>query len=119
MRTGRFYARGCSAKERLSLDEWSVGGATSGQTLDAAPEAVEIVIAVSSDPPGKKVKTVVVKDGTVISQSDQATPCRVVLKDTLPAGNRMSYYRASAKGGGLRLVSNPIFVRRPAVPPQR
>ena len=119
LRAGRAYSRLRTDDEHLSLDRFQVlssgvAPAEAGGTLALAPgDRPEVHAAIGSES-GRRVSVEVrlIRSGTVVQTLRAETP--VALRWTggpLPPESRL-YYRLEARGpAGLRLLSNPIFVR--------
>jgi len=101
----------------LALREFAAtaGGpsAISGETLRAAPGApLEVTVAVDAvEPRPADVRVTFVRNGSAIAAWSGSTPFRATHREVWDG--RPAVFRLEARGGGARLLSNPIFVRQP------
>ena len=116
LRHGRLYARHRSPQTALALTEFAARSdqskAVSGETLRPAVGAVldlaigvEAVGAAAAD-----LKVVLIKNGEIANAWTRGTPFTAVHRETWDG--RPAVFRLEARGGGGRLLSSPIFVRR-------
>jgi hypothetical protein len=124
IRNGNFYARQNYAGRSLTLDHWRVNGLASGQTGQATNGSVDISLRVSARLPGEaakpsvalakegeKAEVIIIRNGEVIKKIDLPLPLELSLRDSPPETG--VYYRAVISGKyPVRLVTNPIFIRR-------
>jgi len=117
LRAGRMYALQRGRDTGLALTEFvaAAGGATaiSGETLRAAPGApLEVTVAVDTvESRPADVRVTFVRNGSVIAAWSGSTPFRATHREAWDG--RPAVFRLEARGGGARLLSNPIFVRQP------
>ena len=117
LRAGRMYAlqRGRDTGLALGAFTVSAGGATaiSGETLRAAAGwPLEVTIAVeTTEPRPAEVRVSLVRSGTVVGAWTGPAPLRAAHREQWDG--RPAVFRLEARGGGARLLSNPIFVRQP------
>jgi len=115
LRAGRMYALQRGRDTGLALTEFvaAAGGASaiSGETLRAAPgAALELTAAVETvEPRAADVRVTLVRNGSVIAAWNGSTPFRATHREAWDG--RPVVFRLEARGGGARLLSNPIFVR--------
>lgn len=116
LKGGRMYALQHGSDAGLALAEFSVrDGATaavSGQTLRVR-EATPIEVSVGVETTAGSVRDVrvtLVRNGAVVGAWSGATPFRTVHRETFDGAP--AFFRLDVRGLG-RLLSNPIFVRRP------
>jgi hypothetical protein len=116
LRHGRLYARQRSAQTALALSEFVASSldarAMSGETLRPALGAVtsltigiDAVGAAAAD-----LKIMLLKNGEIAEAWTGGTPFRATYRETWDG--RPTVFRLEARGGGGRLLSSPIFVRR-------
>lgn len=124
IRKGYFYARQNYAGQSLALDQWQVDHWESGQTGQTTNGYVDISLRVSARLPGEaakpsvalakegeKAEVLIIRNGEVIKKADITLPLELNLRDS-PREARV-YYRAVVSGKyPVRLVTNPIFIRR-------
>jgi hypothetical protein len=117
LRQGRLYALHRTPQTALSLVEFGASSdaarAISGETLRPVPGAV-VSLAIALDAAGTAatdLKVVLVKDGAIVEAWTGATPFRAAYRETWDG--RPAVFRLEARGAGSRLLSSPIFVRRP------
>ncbi|MBI9085875.1 MAG: hypothetical protein JEZ11_19910 [Desulfobacterales bacterium] len=118
LKKGRYYAVRKSPPGRIVLDTFSVSTtktdatAIMGETLTAA--GVTVIRGRVSDPNGGKyrVRLRLIRGGEVFQEMEGDLPIAFDFHDTEPRQG-MTYYRLAASGGGRRILSNPIFVRKP------
>ena len=115
-RRGRMYALQRERDAGLVLAEFQVraGAATavSGETLRAV-EATPIEVSVAVETAGgsaRDVRVTLVRNGAAVEAWTGPTPFRTVYRERFDGGP--AFYRLDVRGSG-RLLSNPIFVRRP------
>ena len=112
IRRGRFYARRNSDNQSLTLEEWRVCGACSGERVRACEDAVPVSLAVSASMPGARLSVQVLRNGKAIRNETLAAPFRLDFFDDLP-GNEPVYYRALVFAEHpVKLATNPVFVDR-------
>jgi len=117
LRAGRMYALQRGRDTGLALREFAAtaGGpsAISGETLHATPGApLELTVAVDTgDSRPADVRVTFVRNGSVIAAWSGSTPFRATHREAWDG--RPAVFRLEARGGGARLLSNPIFVRQP------
>ena len=116
LKSGRMYAVQRERGAELVLAEFSAraGAATAvtGETL-RAEEATPIEISVAVEAtgrPSREARLTLVRNGAVVGAWTGPTPIRVVHRDTFDGAP--AFYRLDVRGPG-RLLSNPIFVKRP------
>jgi hypothetical protein len=115
LRAGRMYALQRGRETGLALTEFvaAAGGAAaiSGETLRAAPGTpLEVTVAVAAlEPRGADVRVTLVRNGSVIAAWSGSAPFRATHREAWDG--RPAVFRLEARGGGARLLSNPIFVR--------
>jgi len=116
LKSGRMYAVQREREAELVLAEFSAraGAATAvtGETL-RAEEATPIEISVAVEAtgrPSREARLTLVRNGAVVGAWTGPTPIRVVHRDTFDGAP--AFYRLDVRGSG-RLLSNPIFVKRP------
>lgn len=116
LRQGRLYARHRSQQTALALTEFTVASddarSISGETLRPALGAL-ITLSVGIDAVGAAatdLKVVLLKNGEIADAWTGGTPFRATYRETWDA--RPTVFRLEARGGGGRLLSSPIFVRR-------
>ena len=113
---GRAYALSAPTTEALHLCEFTMADgnscATLGDTLTTAAPAVNVRVNVHCE--GTLAKAAIVRNGEVLREGQDAC---FELGDELPAEPSVSYYRLDvADEEGNQIVSNPVFVKRPADP---
>ncbi len=116
LKRGRMYAvdqRGAGAG--LALAEFAVSAgaaAVSGETLRVPAGApIEVRVGVETlDGSARAVRVTLVKNGAVAGAWTGATPFRQVHREVFDGAP--AFYRLDVRGAG-RLLSNPVFVRRP------
>ena len=115
-RRGRMYALQRERDAGLVLTEFEVrsgaAAAVSGETLRAA-EAAPIEVSVAVETAGgatRDVRVTLVRNGVTVEAWSGPTPIRAVHRERFDGGP--AFYRLDVHGAG-RLLSNPIFVRRP------
>jgi len=117
LRAGRMYALQRGRDTGLALREFAAtaGGpsAISGETLRAAPGApLEVTVAVDAvEPRPADVRVTFVRNGSAIAAWSGSTPFHATHREVWDG--RPAVFRLEARGGGARLLSNPIFVRQP------
>jgi len=115
-RRGRMYALQRERDAGLVLTEFEVRSgavaAVSGETLRAAEGApIEVSVAVeAAGGPTRDVRVTLVRNGAAVDVWTGPTPIRTVRRERFDGGP--AFYRLDVRGAG-RLLSNPIFVRRP------
>jgi len=115
LRAGRMYALQRGRDTGLALVEFaaSAGGAAaiSGETLRAAPGGpLEVTVLVETiEPRAADVRVTLVRNGSVVAAWSGSTPFRSTYREAWDG--RPAVFRIEARGGGARLLSNPIFVR--------
>ena len=116
LRRGRMYALQRERDAGLALTEFEVrsgaAAAVSGETLHAA-EAAPIEVSVAVEAAGgatRDVRVTLVRNGVTVDAWTGPTPMRAVHRERFDGGP--AFYRLDVRGAG-RLLSNPIFVRRP------
>lgn len=119
IKQGRMYARLRSPKAGLALAEFAVAGpggtASIGETLrvsDGAPVEVRIgVDAVTGE--NQPLRVSLIRNGAVVGGWTAPTPFRIVHRETFDG--RPLYFRVDASGTSTanRLLTNPVFVKRP------
>ncbi|MBU4366624.1 MAG: hypothetical protein L6437_01765, partial [Kiritimatiellae bacterium] len=118
VRKGFFYARSNYRGQSLTLDQWQVNRWESGQTGHTTNGTVDISLRVSAKIPGEKAEVLIIRNGEVIKKADMTVPFELNFQDSLPRAARgpqetRVYYRAIVSGKyPVRLVINPIFIRR-------
>jgi hypothetical protein len=116
LKSGRMYAVQREREAELVLAEFSAraGAATAvtGETLRVgAATPIEVSIAVeATGHPSRDVRVTLVRNGAVVGAWTGPTPIRTVHRETFDGA--AAFYRLEVRGPG-RLLSNPIFVRRP------
>jgi hypothetical protein len=117
LRRGRLYARHRSQQTALALSEFVAASheasAVSGETLRLAP-GDRMTLAVAIDAVGSAaadLKVVLLKNGEVADAWTGGTPFRATYRETWDG--RPAAFRLEGRGGGGRLLSSPIFVKRP------
>lgn len=118
-RRGRMYAVQQERGAELVLAEFAVrtGGDTaeSGETLSAA-EGAPLEIVVNLEATGgasRDARVTLVRNGAVVAGWTGPTPLRTVHRETFDGAP--AFYRLDVRDPG-RLLTNPIFVRRPPAP---
>jgi hypothetical protein len=116
LRQGRLYARHRSQQTALALGEFAVSTgdirALSGQTARPSLGAL-MSLGVAIDAEGAAaadLKVVLLKNGEIAEAWTGGTPFRATYRETWDG--RPTVFRLEARGGGGRLLSSPIFVRR-------
>jgi hypothetical protein len=115
-RRGRMYALQRERDAGLALTEFEVragaGAAVSGETLRAAEATpLEVSVAVeAADGAAREVRVTLVRNGVAVEAWSGPTPVRAVHRERFDGSP--AFYRLDVRGAG-RLLSNPIFVRRP------
>ena len=86
--------------------------AVTGETLRVgAATPIEVSMAVeATGHPSRDVRVTLVRNGAVVGAWTGPTPIRTVHRETFDGA--AAFYRLEVRGLG-RLLSNPIFVRRP------
>ena len=118
LRAGRMYALQRTRDASLELTEFGVSGAgtsaVSGETARVAPGTpLELTIAVDSPGGGRQdLRVALVRNGVVLGGWLGSTPYRLVHREVFDGAPLV--FRLEVRGQGPRLVSNPIFVRRPS-----
>jgi len=116
MKRGRMYALFRGADPGLTLAQFAVtdgvGSAVSGDTLRTRAGApLEVRVSVdAADGSTRAVRVLLVRNGTLAGAWAAETPFRVVHREVYDGAP--AFYRLDVRGPG-RLLSNPIFVRRP------
>jgi len=116
MKRGRMYALLRGAEPGLALAEFAVsdgdGNAVSGETLTTREGApLEVRVGVDAvDGSARAVHVVLVRNGTLAGAWTATTPFRVVHREVYDGAP--AFYRLDVRGQG-RLLSNPIFMKRP------
>ncbi len=117
LRAGRMYALQRGRDTGLALTEFTAvaGGAAAiaGETLRPAPGApLEVAVSVDViEPRAADVRVTLVKNGAIAAAWSGSTPFRAAHRETWDG--RPAVFRLEARGGGSRVLSNPIFVRAP------
>lgn len=123
LKKGRYYAVLKPRRGRIVLETFSVSStqtdadAIMGETLTAG--GVPVIRGRVSDLNGEKyrVRVQLIRGGAVFREMDGALPLSFEFNDT-ERRQAMTYYRLAASGGAGRILSNPIFVREPSLPPR-
>jgi hypothetical protein len=116
MKRGRMYALLRGADPGLTLAEFAVtdgvGNAVSGDTLRVRAGApLEVRVSVDlEDGSTRPVRVALVRNGMLAGAWAATTPFHVVHREVYDGAP--AFYRLDVRGPG-RLLSNPIFVRRP------
>jgi hypothetical protein len=116
LRAGRMYAQQRGRDNGLAL-EFTVAAAgaaaISGETLRATPgQTLEVTVAIeATGPRPAEVRVTLVRSGSVIAAWSGAAPLRNIHRETWDG--KPAVFRLEARGGGARLLSNPIFVKAP------
>jgi hypothetical protein len=116
LRRGRMYAMQRERDAGLVLAEFEVrsgaAAALSGDTLRAAESApLEVSVVVeAADGASHDVRVTLVRNGITVEAWTGPTPVRAVHRERFDGSP--AFYRLDVRGAG-RLLSNPIFVKRP------
>ena len=116
LKRGRMYALQRTAKTGLALGEFAVSGgaaaAVSGETLRVpAGTPIEVRVAVQTlDGTARDVRVTLVRNGAVAGAWVGPAPFRQVHREVFDGAP--VFYRLDVRGPG-RLLSNPVFVKRP------
>lgn len=116
MKRGRMYALQRTAETGLALGEFVVsdggGAAVSGETLRVPAGApIEVRVGVQTlDGAARDVRVTLVRNGAVAGAWVGPTPFRQVHREVFDGAP--VFYRLDVRGSG-RLLSNPVFVKRP------
>jgi hypothetical protein len=116
LKRGRLYAVQREREAELVLVEFAArAGAVTAMTGDilrireAAPIEVSVTVDATGGP-APDVRVTLVRNGTVVGAWTGAAPIRAVHRDIYDGAP--TFYRLDVRGPG-RLLSNPIFVKRP------
>lgn len=116
VRKGLFYARYNHRGKSLTLDQWQVAGLESGQTGRISKDYVDVTLRVSASVSIAKtdiLNILIIRNGKVIKEVNLPVPFDLNFRDDLPQDQQALFYRAIVAGKyPLRLVTNPIFIRR-------
>ncbi|PYM44312.1 MAG: hypothetical protein DME12_00600 [Candidatus Rokuibacteriota bacterium] len=116
MKRGRMYALFRGADPALALAEFSVTdgvrNAVSGETLTTREGSLlEVRVGIDAvDGAARAVRVALLRNGTLAGAWTATTPFRVVQREVYDGGP--AFYRLDVRGPG-RLLSNPIFLKRP------
>lgn len=116
LRQGRLYARHRSARTALALTDFVLDSddtrAVAGETLRPALGALmSLGIAIEAEGAAAgDLKVVLLKNGEIADAWTGGTPFRATYRETWDG--RPTVFRLEVRGGGGRLLSSPIFVRR-------
>jgi hypothetical protein len=117
LRAGRMYALQRGRETGLALADFTAaaGGAAAiaGETLRPAPgAALEVRVSVEATEPGATdVRVTLVRNGSIAAAWSGSTPFHETYRETWDG--RPAVFRLEARGGGARLLGNPIFVKAP------
>ncbi len=117
MREGRAYSLRRMGEYVLVLERFAVNGAGPGDTAPAAPGAPpRIAVALAaSDGKAHPVEARLIRSGAVLAVRQGTTPLALDLEDREAPKAGAWYYRLDVHGEpGVRLLTNPIFIRGPA-----
>jgi hypothetical protein len=114
VKNGQFYARRNYKSQKLILEEFSINGIISGDTLlftSHSNAPIDIFLSANSIIPDEPISISIICNGLQIYTTKTNTPCYLNLTEHISeSGN--CYYRAIITGKyPLTLVSNPIFIK--------
>ena len=116
LKRGRMYALSRGEDPGLALAEFSVTdgvrNAVSGETLTTREGSLlEVRVGIDAvDGAARPVRVALLRNGTLAGAWTATTPFRVVQREVYDGGP--AFYRLDVRGPG-RLLSNPIFLKRP------